>query len=414
MVYKIYKEFNLLYGTEKNGKIKIWKASVYVDENEKAMSSIEFGQIDGKKQIYTREYTQGKNISKKNETTPLQQCLNETLKKWFDKKDKESYKEDVKDVKDNEDIKDIKDNEDIKDIKDKEDIKDIKDKEDVKDIKYFPMLAHTYDPNSMKNKKNDIIFPCYVQPKLDGLRCIMYKDISGIIRCQSRSGTYFDTMDHITTELKNLFYDPIILDGELYTDNIPFEELAGLIKKKKISDIDRERLKNVKYHVYDIVDILDSRTYEKRYKDIIRLIGKNYEYTVSVPTYISDKDNFKTFFGKFIEMGYEGIMLRNVNSIYRCNYRSHDLQKYKEFMESEYEIVGFKEGDGRDKGTVIWVCKSENKEFSVRPKGTIDSRRELFMNAKKYIGKKLTVIYQELSELGVPRFPVGKDVREGY
>ena len=83
-------------------------------------------------------------------------------------------------------------------------------------------------------------------------------------------------------------------------------------------------------------------------------------------------------------------------------------------MESEYEIVGFKQGDGRDKGTVIWVCKTDNKEFSVRPKGTIDSRKELFINAKSCIGKKLTVIYQELSEMGVPRFPVGKAIRDDY
>jgi ATP-dependent DNA ligase len=395
MSYKIYKEFPILYGTEKNGKVKMWKTSVYFEENgDKAMSIIEFGQIDGKKQIANREYIEGKNIGKKNQTTPLQQCLNETQKKWTDKKEKDSYRE----ANDNKDSK--------------QENYDNKDSKEERCEKYFPMLAHTYDPDTNKNKKNNIVFPCYVQPKLDGLRCIMYKDVSGKVRCQSRTGTYFDTMEHITSELKNLFYNPLILDGELYTDNIPFEELSGLIKKKKISDSDRERLKNVKYHVYDIVD--SSKTYEQRHKDITRLIVNNYEYVVSVPTYISNKDNFKNFFGEFIETGYEGIMLRNINGMYRCNYRSHDLQKYKEFMESEYEIIGFKEGDGRDKGTVIWVCKSENKEFSVRPKGTMESRRELFINAKKYIGKKLTVIYQELSELGVPRFPVGKAIRDGY
>lgn len=392
MSYKIYKDFPVLYGTEKNGKTKIWKASVYYDESgNKAISIIEFGQLDGKKQTSEREYTEGKNIGKKNETTPLQQCINETQKKWSDKKEKESYDE----------------NKEYK-----EDKEEKYENKEEKEEKYFPMLAHTYEPNTSKNKKNDIVFPCYVQPKLDGLRCIMYKDKSGKVKCQSRTGTYFDTMDHITNELKNLFYNPIILDGELYTDNIPFEELAGLIKKKKISDDDRERLKNVKYHVYDIVD--NSKTYEERHKDIIRLVGNNYEYAVTVPTYLSEKGNFKKFFSDFIEMGYEGIMLRNVNGMYRCNYRSHDLQKYKEFLESEYEIVGFKEGEGRDKGTVIWICKTDNKEFSVRPKGTMESRREFYFNAKKYIGKKLTVIYQELSELGVPRFPVGKAIRDGY
>jgi len=412
MSYKIYKEFPVLYGIEKSGKTKMWRASVYYEDNEdnkynennkksRAMSSIEFGQIEGKKQLATKEYTEGKNIGKKNETTALQQCVNETMKKWSDKKEKEDYKESISERQAS-----------FPRVQGKEVLDGDEKNEENKENKYFPMLAHTYEPNSSKNKKNDIIFPCYVQPKLDGLRCIMYKDGKGVIRCQSRTGTYFDTMDHIVKELYDLFSNPIILDGELYTDNMPFEELSGLIKKKKISENDKERLKNVKYHIYDIVD--NTKIYKERYQNIIDLIGLKYEYSVTVPAYFCNKDHFKEFFGNFIEKGYEGIMLRNINGMYVCNYRSHDLQKYKEFMESEYEIVGFKQGDGRDKGTVIWVCKTDNKEFSVRPKGTIDTREELFINAKSYIGKKLTVIYQELSEMGVPRFPVGKAIRDDY
>jgi DNA ligase-1 len=392
MSYKIYREFPVLYGIEKNGKTKIWKASIYKDNEGKAMCSIEFGQIDGKKQVSTREYKEGKNIGKKNETSPLQQCINETNKKWEDKKDKENYREN------------------------KENISNLDNDEKNDNEKYFPMLAHTYEnnENNSKNKKNDISFPCYVQPKLDGLRCIMYKNRSGTIKCQSRTGTYFDTMEHITNELYNLFYNPIVLDGELYTDNMPFEELSGLIKKKKISDIDKEKLKNVKYHVYDIID--SNKTYEDRYNDIINLIGKNkYKYTLTVPTYLTNKYKFKDFFSHFIELGYEGIILRNIKGFYRCNYRSYDLQKYKEFLESEYEIVNFKEGEGRDRGCIIWVCKTDDgKEFNVRPKGTLERRKEFFNNGSQYIGKNLTVIYQELSEIGIPRFPVGKDIRDVY
>lgn len=125
--------------------------------------------------------------------------------------------------------------------------------------------------------------------------------------------------------------------------------------------------------------------------------------------------DFKTQFSEFIESGYEGIMLRNKKGMYRCNYRSHDLQKYKEFLEDEFSIVGFTQGDGRDKGTIIWICVTkEGKEFSVRPRGTIEHRRKLFQTGEKYVGKKLTIIYQELTEEGKPRFPVGKDVRDKY
>ena len=108
-------------------------------------------------------------------------------------------------------------------------------------------------------------------------------------------------------------------------------------------------------------------------------------------------------------------MLRNVDSVYRQNYRSHDLQKYKEFFEDEFEIVGFKEGVGRDAGSIVWKCiTSENKKFKVRPKGTLAYRKELFKNGHKYIGKMLTVIYQELTEDNKPRSPVGKAIREDY
>jgi DNA ligase-1 len=403
--YIHHQSFPILYGTEKNGKTKTWSASVFKHSSsgassdgvslraseDKALSVIEFGQIDGKKQTATREYTEGKNIGKKNETTPLQQCINETLKKWKDKKEKESYKEKNNSIEEKEENSN---------------------NNEEKEEKYFPMLAQTYEPNTKKNKKNDIAFPCFVQPKLDGLRCIMYSS-NEKIRCQSRTGTFFDSLTHITNELETFYkHNKVILDGELYTTSIPFEELAGLIKKKKLTEEDKEKIKIVKYHVYDIIN---DKTYENRLNDINSYI-KNFQYAVKVPTYhVENFSQFKDYFSQFIQTGYEGIMLRNVNGLYRCNYRSHDLQKYKEFLESEYTISSFKEGDGRDKGTVIWVCQTEDgKEFSVRPRGTIEKRKEWYNNGQKYLGKKLTVIYQELSEMGIPRFPVGKDVRDDY
>jgi DNA ligase-1 len=126
-------------------------------------------------------------------------------------------------------------------------------------------------------------------------------------------------------------------------------------------------------------------------------------------------EDFKILFSEFVADGYEGIMLRNGNGMYQQGHRSHDLQKYKEFLEEEFTITGFREGDGRDKETVIWICVTEEgREFSVRPKGNIEYRKDLFSNGREYIGKKLTVIFQEKSQMGVPRFPVGKSIRENF
>ena len=411
--------FPILYGIEKGGKIKTWCASIYLKGTDKktspAYAIIEHGQQEGKKQTTQRDYTEGKNIGKKNETTPLAQCIAETRKKWLDKHEKESYQETLPtQVPDHATATPTT----------------TPTTTPTPAKKYFPMLAQSFAPDSKTAKKNPIVFPCYVQPKLDGLRCVIYLDpVTGEIRRQSRTGTYFDTMTHIAQSLAPLFakYPTAVLDGELYTTEMPFEELAGLIKRKILDDADHEKLKAIEYHIYDIIDETPTATYEARYNTIRRMFASVAASTASsphtLPPYIrlvhtveaKTPADFKSNFAKFIEEGYEGIMLRNKEGKYRCNYRSHDLQKYKEFMEDEFKIIGFTQGDGRDKGTVIWICHTKEwKEFSVRPRGTIAARTFLYNNGDKYIGKMLTVIYQELTEEGKPRFPVGKDVRENY
>ena len=410
-----------LYGVEKNGKIKTWVANIYLKginaKTGNAFAAIEHGQQDGKKQMTVRDYTEGKNIGKKNETTPLQQCITETRKKWLDKKEKESYQETMPmpmpiQTQHHEEQEQGK----------------VQAQQHTGAKKYFPMLAQKFEPASKTAKKNTITFPCFVQPKLDGLRCVIYRDsATGEIRRQSRTGTYFDTMVHIAESLAPLFakYPAVVLDGELYTTEIPFEELAGLIKTKKLTPSDMDKLRVIEYHIYDIVD--ETLPYRARHESIKKMFAQVAASTASsphkLPPYIrlvetieaKTQAEFKAEFSRFIEEGYEGIMLRNKTGMYRCNYRSHDLQKYKEFQEDEFRIIGFMQGDGRDKGTVIWICETkEGKEFKVRPRGTIENRSKLFKTGEKYIGKMLTVIYQELTEDGKPRFPVGKDVRENY
>jgi DNA ligase-1 len=208
----------------------------------------------------------------------------------------------------------------------------------------------------------------------------------------------------------------LVLDGELYTNKLPFEELAGIIKKKTLSPADKERILAVEYHVYDVV--LADMPFSCRLDILQRTLSAAVENSpiCLVPTYIANNvGEFREKFGQFVAEGYEGIMLRNQGGFYVENFRSNDLLKYKEFKESEFVIVGFSEGVGRDAGTVIWMCRTpEGRDFHVRPKGTLEFRRQLFQNACHQLGKLLTVVYQELSEMGVPRFPVGKDIRENY
>ena len=392
------KTFDTLYGTEKNGKIKVWNASVQENADGTATATIEYGQIDGKKQTTVRDYTEGKNIGRKNETTPYTQSIQETQRKWTDKKEKEGYTTEMPNGDGDED-----------------------DKKEATGTVIFPMLAGKYEPQTAKKKRTDIQYPCFVQPKLDGLRCITYINTTGkAVVAQSRTGGLFDSVAHITSVLLPIFkaHPRVALDGELYTKEIPFETLAGIIKKKKITDADRDVLKHVKYHIYDMIHLDNpDMPYIERHQFICKVVQTHSSPFLEIvrTDKVKSVDEFKEKFGEFVANDYEGIMLRNIDSVYKQGFRSNDLQKYKEFHEEEYSIVGFDQGDGRDKGTVIWKCQTkEGRAFSVRPRGTHEHRQDLFKNGESFVGKQLTVIFQELSELNVPRFPVGKAVRDNY
>jgi ATP-dependent DNA ligase len=182
-------DFSTIYGRDKHDKIKIWKAAVHVDPSTgKAIATIEHGYMDGKLQTTTREYTEGKNIGKKNETSPLQQCIQETARKHQDKIEKEGYTESLDQPTTN------------------------------PTTTVYPMLAQKYDPKTNSAKKKSIDFPCFVQPKLDGLRCIVYLDANQKLKFQSRTGSDFVGLAHIERALIPLFsQDPtLILDGDCF------------------------------------------------------------------------------------------------------------------------------------------------------------------------------------------------------
>ena len=441
--------FPTLYAIDKNGKIKVWTAAVLQTKgcSDAATARTTHGYINGKQQIAYRDCNAGKNIGKSNETTPLDQCIAETRRKWTDKKEKEAYSE-TKPADCGEGYGDISGN-----------YADDSGDEDAPTAftvgPFLPMLAQTFTPadsttaaGAVSRKKKVITFPCFVQPKLDGLRCVSYATRGGVgVALQSRTGALFTGLPHIAAALRPYLsqHPNIVIDGELYTDQMPFEELAGLIKKWKITDDDVERLKKVKYHVYDIYDrALPDMPYSERLAVLAaavrrcgcvagdthasasaasasggRMLRSDTEAAMVVVFVRTEKvavlGDFRRLFAEFVEAGYEGIMLRNAAGIYCANYRSNDLQKYKEFMEDEFRIIDFTQGEGRDACAVIWVCETaDGKVFTVRPRGTMEQRRIWFNDGDKYIGKNLTVIFQELTEEGKPRFPVGKALRIGY
>ena len=383
------KNFPILFGNAKTGKTKKWIISVKQLPNGSAEITTQNGYIDGKLAISTRLIESGKNIGKSNQTTAFQQACNEAEKKYQDKIDKEGYSTSIDSV----------------------------------ETPVYPMLANKFDFSS--KKKNDIVFPCYVQPKLDGLRC-MSNLSNGEIIMKSRVGKEFKQMPHLVAQLKKLFkiaeelsITNLYVDGELYSDELPFEEISGFIRVEK-SEPENER--KIQYHLYDLY-IDNDMNYENRKSILDSIFSKGkFTHLKNVETIICEnKTQIKPLHAHYVEKGYEGIMLRNKNGPYLLKNRSNDLQKYKEFEDAEFEIIGFKEANGEDRGTIIWECLYNKPDgtkeiFAVRPRGNRDLRREWFLQAQKnfdkiFKGKQLTVRYQELGPEGCPRFPVGIDVR---
>lgn len=247
-----------------------------------------------------------------------------------------------------------------------------------KDI--LPMLAHKYE-----DRKRYLSEPMYVQPKLDGVR-ILVNNKGGI----SRTGKVVPGTEHWGKNLKDGEY----LDGECYVHGMDFESITSAFKTAP---------EKLEFHVFDYYDVNRPHlTFEERKSHV----------TVETQL-VRRKEDLQGVHDAFAARGYEGIMIRNPRSAYEPGKRSNGLLKMKMFETEEFPIVGCHEGTGRDAGTPVWECRTKGGDvFSVRPEGSMESRREAFARRKEIVGKKLTVRYQNMTVAGVPRFPVGIAIRD--
>ena len=252
--------------------------------------------------------------------------------------------------------------------------------ENMKGTQILPMLA-----NKWEDRKKYISAPFYVQPKLDGVRLLVSNK-----GCFSRTGKPVKGVDHLSKGLKEGEW----LDGECYDPDMSFEDITSAFKTNPMS---------LKFYVFDYFDTNQpDLPFTERMKKV----------TVETKL-VHNESSVKKYHDTFVKQGHEGVMIRDAKSTYEVGKRSNYLLKYKEFQTEEYEIVGAKTGHGRDANAVVWMCKTQDgQEFTVRPEGTIAQREEHYKNHKNYIGKMLTVRFQNLTALGVPRFPIGVCIRD--
>ena len=278
--------------------------------------------------------------------------------------------------------------------------------EDINDIDkstlFKPMLAQKYEDV-------DITFPCYTQPKLDGIRCIIKAD-----GMWTRTGKKIVSCPHVFDELETVFemQPDLIFDGELYNHQFKhdFNKITSLVKKTKPTLSDLEASKHlIEYHIYDLPS--SNKSFDGRLEDLQDLISDLFNcFSSSSVVYVTTQEvnnqkELDEFYHDWMEEGYEGQMIRT-NSNYE-NKRSKTLLKRKEFSDDEFKILAVNEGTGKLAGRVgHMMFKSKSGHyFSSTVNGTQEYLSELWEQRDELIGKFATVKYFNLTPDGVPRFP---------
>ena len=369
------KEFSDLFGLSSKGKIKYWKIMAIEFDNSRAKISVTHGYVDHPDSFQTNEKEIfSKNTGKKNQTTPYEQACMEAQSTW-NKKIDEQYKL-TKEELINPDQEELE----------------------------LPMLAHEYT-----KRGKDIVYPCYVQPKLNGVRCLI-KQLPDRLRATSRGGKEYKAITHIFEQIVTHLEHSKLMDGELYNHNLTFQQIVTAIKNE--TDLD-ENLPLIQYWVYDLPSDAD---FSDRYNALSALVNQIQGASiVLVETHlVQNEAELAYYHAKFTNEGFEGTMIRNIKGGYKFKHRSTDLQKYKDFVAAEFRIVGGEEGVGLAEGQCVFTCETESgQRFNVRCVGTNAVREEQWQNLPNYINKMLTVKFQNYSDTGVPIFPVGVAIRDG-
>jgi ATP-dependent DNA ligase len=254
--------------------------------------------------------------------------------------------------------------------------------------------------------------PFIVQPKYDGFRCraVPLSNIEqrGYLLLSSEENVFY-SVPHINNSLLN-FQGPE-LDGELYCHGMSFDELSSIVSRTTNLHPDHEQ---VKFHVFDMVTEQPQGMRTLMVEDL----NCKLPHVITAPYHICwTLDDIMKVYDNFLEQGYEGIIVRNVNAPYERK-RSTQVMKFKPKKEDIYRIRWFKEEisiNGVPKGQLgSLVCESGDGEtFDVGSGFTDEQRQELWKDKINLVGKSVRVSYQHLtSRRKVPRFPVFMEVIE--
>ena len=273
-----------------------------------------------------------------------------------------------------------------------------------------PMLAYPVSAKPIDYSK-----PIFIQPKLDGVRCVIQAEMDGTVIAYSRTGKEWKNIDHILKELKPFFYKfpNIILDGELYNHDLKndFEKIISLVRKTKPTEEHRlESKEMVQFHCYDT--IMEHMPFDQRIEFVMNELRDSASVR-TVETLQTDEANAHFIHTMNKENGYEGSIVRT-NGTYQCK-RSHNLRKFKDFQDAEAFIIGYEEGKGKREGTLgkFLMQDEDGNKFGCPPgKGyNYQDMRDMLNNIHKYMGQTATFTYFERTKAGSYRHPLFKSIR---
>jgi len=276
-----------------------------------------------------------------------------------------------------------------------------------------PMLAYKVGKKPVDWSEN-----VFMQPKLDGVRCVIQLDDNNKVVAHSRTGKQFFNVAHITNSLHYFFtqHPDIILDGELYNHDLrdDFEKIISLVRKQKPTPSDKaEASKLVQFHCYDYIETVMNQPYGYRMNQLVESIM--YSYCVKyVPTNLVFRmDDARVYHARNLANGYEGSILR-LDKPYQCK-RSYNLQKFKDFQDTEALIVGYEEGKGKREGTLgkFLMQDDDGNKFGCPPGKGYDYKALTYIldNIGDYMGQRATFTYFERTQYGSYRHPMFKTIR---
>lgn len=289
----------------------------------------------------------------------------------------------------------------------------------------LPMLAKAFDKANNIFKKTSIYFGQY---KINGLRCfIRAEERPGLfsdyhLTFQSREGTYWNSLELLESKLLHLLpeellelmcYEGYVLDGELYIPGYNVNDINSAVKNEN-NPLNKE----IQYWCYDLAiedtaqykrfEILDGylNVFQHDYFEKRQHINNRYNFVYLPRFIIKTEDYARKKRDDFIELGFEGLIMRNPDEEYQFGKRNMSMLKYKRSTDGKFLIVDvYPEGEKRD--IPLFKLKNDINDatFEVHINGTFEYQK-LFLDDRvreNTIGKYMYVEFGERS--GINQVP---------